>query len=59
METDIIVDVVLKMEVPLEVKYDKLEALKWRLQQAVDLTKSYLIRELLSELKIKQSWNQN
>lgn len=53
METDIIVDMVLKMEVPLKVKYDKLESLKWRLQQAVDLTKSYLIRELVQNLDIK------
>lgn len=53
METDIIVDIVLKMELPLEVKYNKLEALKWRLQQAVDLTKSYLISELVSNLDIK------
>ena len=53
METDIIADMVLKMEVPLEVKYDKLEALKWRLQQAVDLTKSYLINELVQNLDVK------
>ena len=53
METDIIVDMVIKMELPLEVKYDKLAALKWRLQQAVNLTKSYLIKELVSSLDIK------
>ena len=53
METDIIVDMVLKMKVPLEVKYDKIETLKWQLSQAVDLTKSYLIKELVQNLDIK------
>lgn len=53
METNVIVDMVLKMKVPLEVKYDKIETLKWQLSQAVDLTKSYLIKELVQNLDIK------
>ena len=53
METEDIVSLVFKMKVPLEVKYDKVETLKWQLSQAVDLTKSYLIRELVQNLDIK------
>ena len=51
--SDEIVDIVLKMKVPLKIKYDKLETLKWRLQKTVELTETSLIREMIQNLDIK------
>lgn len=49
---DYIIDIVLKMEVPVNVKYDSENRLKWRLKKAIDLTR----QEMLGLIK---SYEQN
>lgn len=40
---DYIVDIVLKMKPPVDVKYDSENRLKWRLQKAIDLTRQEML----------------
>lgn len=40
---DYIVDLVLKMKLPVDVKYDSEKRLKWRLQKAIDLTRQEML----------------
>lgn len=40
---DYIIDIVLKMEVPVNVKYDSENRLKWRLKKAIDLTRQEML----------------
>lgn len=49
---DYIIDIVLNMEVPVNVKYDSESRLKWRLKKAIDLTR----QEMLGLIK---SYEQN
>ena len=49
---DYIIDIVLKMKPPVNVKYDSESRLKWRLQKAIDLTR----QEMLGLIK---SYEQN
>ena len=46
METDTIVELVLQMKVPFEYKMNESEALKWKLEQAVRLTRLEMITQL-------------
>ena len=50
--SDYIIDIVLKMKPPVNVKYDSENRLKWRLQKAIDLTR----QEMLGLIK---SYEQN
>ena len=45
---DYIVDIVLKMKLPTDVKYDSEKRLKWRLQKAIDLTRQEMLGLLRS-----------
>ena len=46
METDAIIEVVLHMKVPFKYRMSKSEALKWRLQQAVELTRKETVNNI-------------
>ena len=48
MDADVIVEVVLQMKVPFKYRMSKSEALKWRLQQAVQLTRRELYCNLMN-----------
>lgn len=40
---DYIIDIVLKMKPPVNVKYDSENRLKWRLQKAIDFTRQEML----------------
>lgn len=46
MDADVIVEVVLQMKVPFKYRMSKSEALKWRLQQAVELTRKETVNNI-------------
>lgn len=50
MDTETIVKVVMQMKLPLECRYNEYEILKWRLQQAVELTKKETVNEIFEAL---------
>ena len=46
MDADVIVEIVLQMKVPFKYRMSKSEALKWRLQQVVELTRKETINNI-------------
>ena len=62
---DYIVDIVLSIDLPVDVKYDSEKRLKWRLQKAIDLTRqemlglirSYEQNKRLNYERTMESWS--
>ena len=56
MEPDAIVELVLQMKVPFKYRMSKSETLRWRLQQAVNLTRNELYCNLMNAKNIGTIW---
>ena len=49
MESEDIANLVIRMNVPLEYKYDKLASLKWRITKAIELDRNDIYSQLIEQ----------